>query len=150
MKKSSPNKNPRRNARRHAMQAIYSWQVSPLPRYQLIEQFVDEHKMKRTNIEYFKRLVEGVLKEIESIDAVLIPQLDRDINELSPVELAILRLASYEFKYCVDVPYRVIINEALEVNKEFGAEEGYRYVNGVLDALAKVLRHVEVKAYESR
>lgn len=133
-------------ARCRAMQAIYQWHHTDQSGDILIKQFIDDSKnMGDAEIAYFKALVNGTIKHINSIDETMRPFLDRRIDQLNPVELAVLRLAVYEFLYCPDVPYRVVINEALEIVKRYGSIDGYKYVNGVLDAIAPKVRTLEKK-----
>lgn len=136
----------RRNARRYAMQALYLWQFNQLPAPDLIVDFIDEHDMSATDIDYFSHLVTNALKHLQEVDDIMRPCLSRDLSELNPVELAVLRLAVYEFKYRLDIPYRVVINEAIDLTNEYGADQGFRFVNGVLDALAPKLRPIEKNA----
>ncbi len=88
----------------------------------------------------------GTITEQTAIDQKFIPHLDRDIAVLTPVELAVLRLATYELVYCPEVPYKVVINEALEIAKDYGADQSYKYVNAILDVLAAKLREIEIPA----
>ena len=127
------------------MQALYQWHFTQDPFDNVICQFEEQNSMEKADIDYFQELVKGVIEHLALIDAQLRPCLDRKIAAINPVELAILRLAVYEFMYQPDVPYRVVINEALEIAKEFGAEQGYKYINAVLDAVAPKLRASEVK-----
>lgn len=139
----SSKKPSRRRARIYAMQVLYQWQLTQNAPQDMIQQFVDEHDMKNVDVSYFSGLVTGALEKIDEIDVVMREYLDRDITELNPVELSILRVGFYEFIYRPDIPYRVVINEAMEVAKKYGAEQGHKYVNGVLDAAAVTLRAVE-------
>ncbi len=117
----------RTRARRRALQAVYQ-------------------AREIADLAYFEDLVHGVETHRETLNAALAPHLDRGIDEVDPIERAALRIAAYEFAHRQDVPYRVVINEALESVKRFGSEHGHTYVNGVLDRLAADLRGVEVKA----
>lgn len=130
----------RRKARLLALQAIYQWQFNALPAAELIAQFLEVCNPKKVDTEYFSEIVSGTISNIEKIDRELTPQLDRKLKEVNPVELAILRTATYELIAQPDIPYKVIINEALEVCKIFGAEESFKFINGVLDKIAKLLR----------
>lgn len=136
----------RTRARRRAMQALYAWQMSGGSAQQVIAQFAHEQAHEIADLEYFEDLVRGVMAHREPLDAGLLPHLDRTVEEIDPVERAVLRIAAYEFKHRLDVPYRVVINEAIETVKRFGAEHGHTYVNGVLDKLALDWRGVEVQA----
>ena len=133
----------RSRARRRATQAIYAWQMSGNAMTRVIEEFQHEQDMEIADIGYFEDLLRGVEKHRAELDAGLAPYLDRDMAQVDPIERAVLRLAAYELRYRVDVPYRVILNEAIEVTKRFGAEHGHTYVNGVLDKAAKQWRAAE-------
>jgi N utilization substance protein B len=133
----------RSRARRRALQALYAWQISGSHMNAVIEQFRHEQDMEVADLEYFEDLLHGVERHVEVIDDALKPYVDREVGQIDPIERAALRLATYELKYRPDVPYRVIINEAIEVTKRFGADHGHSYVNGVLDKLAAVLRTTE-------
>ena len=129
--------------RRRALQAIYAWQVGGSRMDAVIEQFRHEQDMEVADLEYFEDLLRGVERHVEVIDDALKPYVDREVGQIDPIERAALRLAAYELKYRPDVPYRVVINEAIEVTKRFGADHGHSYVNGVLDKLASTLRSTE-------
>jgi len=133
----------RSRARRRALQALYAWQMSGSSMTSVIEQFRHEQDMEVADLEYFEDLLRGVEKHVEVIDEALKPYIDRDVAQIDPIERAALRLAVYELKFRPDVPYRVIINEAIEVTKRFGADHGHSYVNGVLDKLAAQVRVAE-------
>jgi N utilization substance protein B len=133
----------RSRARRRALQALYAWQLSGSHMHAVIEQFRHEQDMEVADLEYFEDLLHGVEKNVDALDACLRPHLDREVAQVDPIERAVLRLATYELKYRPDVPYRVVLNEAIEVTKRFGADHGHSYVNGVLDRLAAELRAVE-------
>ncbi|WP_266183511.1 transcription antitermination factor NusB [Dyella humicola] len=133
----------RSRARRRALQALYAWQLSGSHMNAVIDQFRHEQDMEVADLEYFEDLLHGVERNIDAIDISLKPFVDRDVGQIDPIERAALRLAAYELKYRPDVPYRVIINEAIEVTKRFGADHGHSYVNGVLDKLAGTLRATE-------
>ena len=133
----------RSRARRRALQALYAWQLSGSHMNAVIEQFRHEQDMEVADLEYFEDLLRGVETNVATLDESLRPHIDREVAQIDPIERAVLRLAAYELKYRPDVPYRVIINEAIEVTKRFGADHGHSYVNGVLDKLAVDLRSVE-------
>lgn len=135
----------RSRARRRALQALYAWQLSGSHMNAVIDQFRHEQDMEVADLEYFEDLLHGVEKHVDELDDALKPYVDREVGQIDPIERAALRLAAYELKYRPDVPYRVIINEAIEVTKRFGADHGHSYVNGVLDKLAGALRAVEKK-----
>lgn len=136
----------RSRARRRALQAIYAWQMSGSNVRSVIEQFRHEQDMQVADLEYFEDLVRGVDAHRAELDAGLAPFLDREIEQVDPIERATLRLGAYELKHRPDVPYRVVLNEAVELAKRFGAEHGHTYVNGVLDKLAREWRPAETAA----
>ena len=133
----------RSRARRRALQALYAWQMSGSHMNAVIDQFRHEQDMEVADLEYFEDLLHGVETNVAVLDECLRPHIDREVAQIDPIERAALRLAAYELKYRPDVPYRVVINEAIEVTKRFGADHGHSYVNGVLDKLAGSLRTVE-------
>jgi N utilization substance protein B len=133
----------RSRARRRALQALYAWQIGGSRMHAVIEQFRHEQDMEVADLEYFEDLLNGIERHVAAIDEAIKPYVDREVEQIDPIERAALRLATYELKYRPDVPYRVIINEAIEVTKRFGADHGHSYVNGVLDKLAGVLRSAE-------
>jgi N utilization substance protein B len=133
----------RSRARRRAAQAVYAWQVGGNPMRDVIEEFRHEQDMEIADLDYFEDLLRGVEKHCAELDAGLAPWLDRDMAQVDPIERAILRLAAYELCHRPDVPYRVVLNEAVEVAKRFGAEHGHTYVNGVLDKAARQWRAAE-------
>jgi len=137
--------NARTMARRCAVQALYQWQVTGQNIDEIYQQFLVERNMAKIDTEMFKELLSGVAKQLDSLDEKIQPHIDRDIAEVDPVERAVLRMGAYELMYRPEVPYRVVINEALEAVKTFGAEQGHRYVNGVLDKLAQDVRELEIK-----
>lgn len=119
-----------------AVQALYQWQHTQHSAEEIIAQFIEEKHLQQADRKYFKKIVTGVIAEHAALDTLLMPHLDRDISALTPVELAILRVAAFEFTHCPDVPYKVVINEALEVAKDYGADQSHKYVNAILDAVA--------------
>ncbi|GAA6146404.1 MAG: transcription antitermination factor NusB [Thalassolituus sp.] len=141
--KSSPA--ARRKARRFALQALYQWQVSGSGLADIEAEFRTDNDMSKVDVEYFHDILYGVPKEKSQLDEKIQPFLDRRIDELTPVEMAILRLGAFEMCHRIDVPYKVVINEAIELAKTFGATDGHKYVNGVLDKLAQRERMVEIR-----
>lgn len=123
-----------------AVQALYQWHHTEHSAADIIEQFLLDEHLKLADRKYFKKLVIGTINEQASLDALIIPHLDREISTLTPVELAILRLAAFELAHCPEVPYKVVINEALEIAKDYGADQSYKYINGILDPLAASVR----------
>ncbi len=136
----------RSRARRRALQALYAWQVSGNRMVNVIEEFSHEQDMEIADLDYFEGLLRGVDEHLDELDKGIKPFLDREVAEVDPIERAGLRLAAFELKYRPDVPYRVVLNEAIEVSKRFGAEHGHSYVNGVLDKLAAKWRPAEYRA----
>lgn len=137
----------RSRARRRAAQAVYAWQVGGNPMAGVIEEFRHEQDMEIADLDYFEDLLRGVEKHCAELDAGLAPWLDRDMAQVDPIERAVLRIAAYELRHRPDVPYRVVLNEAVEVAKRFGAEHGHTYVNGVLDKAAREWRAAETEAF---
>jgi len=135
----------RHNARRYALQAMYQWQIAHTPLADIEAEFLKYHIDKKLDLAYFKELLHGVPSHQNEIDKEMQTFLGRPLQEIDPVELAVLRLAIYELMKRPDVPYRVIINEALELTKKFGSIEGHKFVNGVLDKIAKKNRALEIK-----
>ncbi len=135
---------PRHRARRYAMQALYQWHHTEHLPEEIFSHFSEEPEWGAADQKFFYDLVQGAITNMSEIDNLIRPCLDRDLEDLNPVELAVLRLAVYEFKFRPDVPYRVVINEALELAKSFGSDQGFKYINGVLDAVAKNVRSVEI------
>ncbi|EKD70493.1 MAG: transcription antitermination protein NusB [uncultured bacterium] len=135
----------RHNARRYALQAMYQWQIAGTPVNDIETEFLTYHVDKKFDLDYFKELIHGVIEMRAELDKEMQPYLGRLLDEIDPIELAVLRLATYELIKRPDVPYRVVINEALELTKKFGSIEGYKFVNGVLDRVAKKIRATEVK-----
>lgn len=133
----------RRKARRFALQAIYQWQLAEGEAHEIEAWFRVENDMRKVDTDYFHELLKGVIAESASLDQALTPFLDRPVKELSQVEKAILRIGAFELQHRPDVPWRVVINEAIELAKLFGAEEAHKYVNGVLDKLARRARPEE-------
>lgn len=130
----------RRKSRMLALQGMYQYQFTKDTADVLIAQFLQEANPKKVDTEYFSDLLRGVISNLTAIDETLATVLDRSIEQVNSVELAILRVSVYELIYKLDVPYKVIINEALELAKKFGSEDGHKYVNGILDNLARKLR----------
>ena len=136
----------RSRARRRALQAVYAWQLSGAKVNDVIAQFAHEQAKEPADLEYFEDLVRGVDGHVKDLDQALAPFLDREVEQVDPVERAALRIAAYELRQRPDVPYRVVINEAIETVKRFGAEHGHTYVNGVLDHAAAAWRAAEAQA----
>ncbi len=135
----------RRKARSFALQAIYQWHMAGADLAKIEAEFRADNDMSKVDLEYFHEILHGVPRELSALDQIIKPLLDRDSEEMTPVELSILRLATYEMIHRIDVPYKVVINEAVELAKSFGATDGHKYVNGVVDKIAQQVRTVEVK-----
>ena len=136
----------RSRSRRRALQAVYAMQLSGVDARDAIGQFAHEQAHEVADLEYFEDLVRGVETHRRDLDAALEPFLDRAIGEVDPIERAMLRISAYELRHRIDVPYRVVIDEALKTVKRFGSEHGHTYVNGVLDRAAAEWRADEVRA----
>ncbi|MET0256761.1 MAG: transcription antitermination factor NusB [Luteibacter sp.] len=136
----------RSRARRRALQALYAWQVGGSKMGSVIEQFRHEQDMVVADLEYFEDILRGVEKHVKELDDGIKPFVDREVAQIDPIELSALRMGAYELKYRPDVPYRVVINEAVEATKRFGADHGHSYVNGVLDKLATHWRTAEKRS----
>ena len=135
----------RHKARRLALQAVYQWQIAKTPITDLTKQFVEENDPHKIDLGYFQHLLNGIVKEVEALDEKIGTLSNRPLKQLDPIELAVLRMATYELQHELGTPYRVIINEALELNKTFGTEEGFKFVNAILDKIAKQLRSAETE-----
>ena len=136
----------RSQSRRHAVQALYQWQMAGQDLSDIANQFLEEQDIRKFEVPYFQDLLQGVPQHLAELDQLLKPALDRAIDSVDPVERAVLRLGAYELAHHLEVPYRVVINEAVELAKLFGAEQGHKFVNGVLDRVAKKVRAVEIAA----
>ena len=136
----------RRRSREFALQAVYSWLISKGTLEAIQSQFSEAKGFDKVDLEFFLMLVAGTVADAEALDQVLAPALDRRPVELSPVEHAILLLASFELREFPTVPYRVVINEAIELAKSYGGTDGHKFINGVLDKLSRTLRPDESRA----
>ena len=136
----------RSRSRSLAIQALYQWQMAGQDIGSIISHFMLEQDAKKFDTAYFDELVRGVPLRLGELDAALADCVDRELDAVDPVERAILRLGAYELIEHPEIPYRVVINEAVELAKTFGAEKGHRYVNGVLDKAARAIRPLEAAA----
>lgn len=134
----------RSRARRAALQALYQWQVTGQSTSEILAQFRDTPGIRRADWSYFETLLQGVPGNLTEIDASIVPWLDRPLAQVDGVERAVLRLGAFELAHRLDVPWRVVINEAVELCHTFGAEQSHRFVNGVLDKIARRTRAAEV------
>jgi transcription antitermination protein NusB len=146
---------PRRRAREYALQGIYQYLViqkagelndTPLTISAITKQLGEDPAFKKCQSDLFASIFQGAIGQLMELDALIIPELDRPLAELSPVEHAALLIGTYELATDLSVPYKVAINEAVELAKTFGGTDGHKYVNGVLDQLAQKLRHAEIAA----
>lgn len=135
----------RQLARRLALQALYQWQFQAHSAAEIAAQYLSNSSNVKCDADYFTEVMQQLPPQLEEIDALIQSVSDRPLDDLTMIELAVLRLAVYELVKRPDVPYRVVINEALELAKTFGATEGHKYVNGILDQLAQQLRAAEFK-----
>ena len=130
-------------ARRYAMQALYQWQITGQDIGVINAQFLTEQDMERADLVYFQELINQTVNRLDAVNDVLQPLLDRPLAQIDPVEKAVLWVGIYELLYRIDVPYRVVINEAVELAKTFGADQSHKYINGVLDKAAHQRRAAE-------
>ncbi len=136
----------RRRARRSAMQALYQWQVSQLNLKDIEEQFLVDQDMSKVDLDYFHELLHKIPACLDALDQSLQSFVDRPIDEIDPVERAILRIGVFELEHRLDIPYRVVLSESVQLAKQFGALDGHKYVNGVLDKVAQQSRQIEIQA----
>jgi transcription antitermination protein NusB len=132
--------NARAVARRLALQALYRWQLNQCPWQDLIQEFAAEAQSLHADQDYFRLLIEGICSAHELLDEALAPLLDRKPSELDPIEHAALLIGAYELKQRTEIPFRVVLNEAVGLARRFGATDGYKFVNGVLDRAARQWR----------
>ena len=145
-----PKPSARRRARQLALQALYQWQMNQTPLVTIEAQYRADNDFSKVDDDYFTAIVHGVPKQVSHMDEAMSEVLDRPLGQLDPVELATLRIGCYELISRKDVPYRVVINEAIELAKRFGGQDSHRYINGILDKLAPRLRADEVRAYRKK
>ena len=133
----------KRKARRFAVQGIYEWQMSHNPVHEIEARTRAENAMHKVDLGYYHELLTQVNADRDNLDTLLIPVLDRELKALDGVELATLRLGAYELRDHLEIPYRVVLDEAIELAKHFGGADSHKYINGVLDRLASTLREAE-------
>lgn len=138
------------NARKCAVQALYQWQMSGDSLTRIETYFLEEQHLKGAQKSYFTELFHGVPKELAQIDAALAEFVDRPVDKIDPVERAILRIGAYELMHRLETPYKVIINEGVNLAKDFGAEGSHKYVNGILDKVSQKHRAVEIAAKKAK
>lgn len=135
----------KRRARRLALQALYQWLMSEADLFDIEAQFRVANNMAKVDTDYFSRLLHQIPQQLAQIEAAFTPLLDRPIQSLNPIELTILRICTFDLLFCPEIPYRVVLDESVALAKAFGAQEGHRYVNGVLHHLAQQVRAIEIK-----
>ena len=141
-----PSASKRHQARRFALQALYGHLLADTAEGELLTHVRSEEHFARCDPDYFERLLRGVLAERSRLEPLFAEILDRPLEQLDPVEHSVLLLAAYELQHCPELPYRIVINEAIELTKLFGATEGHKYINGVVDRMARRLRPAEIDA----
>lgn len=146
----SKNRTPRHRAREFALQGLYQWLLNNESASTVVNHIRGAHGFDKADAEHFTVLLNGAIGSSVELRAMFAPLVDRGINELSPIEHAVLLIGAYELKNNQEIPYRVVINEAVELTKSFGGIDGHKYVNGVLDKLAAQLRPEEVAADKKR
>ncbi|QPF73841.1 transcription antitermination factor NusB [Roseateles sp. DAIF2] len=144
--KRAPAKSARRRAREAALQGLYQWLLAGEDAGAIDAHMREQDGFGKADKAHYDALLHGCMQEAADLDAVLARHVDRKTTELSPIEHAVLMIGAYELKHCIDIPYKVAINEAVELAKSFGGTDGHKYVNGVLDRAAEDLRPTEVKA----
>lgn len=142
-KKSPRGTRARSVARKVAMQALYQWQLNGQPALDILSQFLEDEDSAGADREYLAELIKGCINGAGPINDVIAPFVDRPLDQLDPVETGILMIGIYELQQRLDVPYRVVINEAVDLCKRFGATDAHKYVNAVLDRAARALRAAE-------
>lgn len=131
-------------ARQTAVQAIYQWQLVGTPMLEIEQEFIAFYIKKKINLPYFREIIHGVVAQKNRIEELITPFLQRKITDIDSIELAILRIASYEMIARSDIPYRVIINEGLQLAKKFGSFDSYKFINSILDKVARITRAQEL------
>ncbi len=126
------------------MQALYKWHMTAHDAAQIEAEFLTEYNMARVDTEYFHTLLHGAISKSDELTSLFAEHLDREVKDLDPVELALLRLGAFELLESIEVPFKVVINENVNLAKKFGATDSHKYINGVLDKVAQTLRKVEV------
>lgn len=144
----APARSTRHRARELALQGIYQWRLTGDDSTKIEKQIREGKGMGRYDAEFFSKLLLGALARHADLEAALAPHLDRSLQELSPVEFSVLLLGAYELLHHPEIPYRVIINEAVELTKTFGGTDGHKYVNGVLDKMAAKTRAAEAAVHQ--
>ena len=136
----------RRKARHYGMQALYQWLMADASLSVIEAEFRADYDFSHVDLEYFQALLHGVPAHVDELEARLEPLLDRKLDDLDPIERTLLRMGAFELEHRLDVPYKVVINEEVALAKKFGATDSHKYVNGVLDKVARELRKAEIDA----
>ena len=136
----------RRKARHFGLQALYQWTLSGADLADIEAEFRVDNDFRHTDGDYFTAVLKGVTADVDAIESLFAPALDRALDDLDPIERNLLRLGTFELRDRIDVPYKVVINEAVSLAKKFGATDSHRYINGVLDKVARDLRTIELAA----
>jgi N utilization substance protein B len=149
---ANPNKNrtPRHRAREFALQGLYQWLLNNEDAGAIDAHIREAHGFNKADSEHFDALLHGTIKQAATLREGLAPLIDRPIDQLSPVEHAALLIGAYELANHIEIPYKVVINEAVELTKSFGGIDGHKYVNGVLDKYAATARAVEIEDAKNR
>jgi N utilization substance protein B len=134
----------RRKARHYGLQALYQWTLSGASPSDIEAEFRVDNDFRHTDGEYFSAVLKGVVDDVDGLESLFEPALDRTLDELDPIERNLLRLGTFELRDRIDVPYKVVISEAVALAKKFGATDSHRYINGVLDKVARELRQIEL------
>mgnify|MGYP003123279690 CR=1 FL=1 len=140
----------RKKARQLLVQALYQWQLSGSDLHSIEAEFFTDNDMRKVDTEYFRELLHGIPKKLDEVDAAYESHLDRQSKDLDPISRALLRMGCYELCFRIDIPYKVAINEAVNLAKTFGPTDAYKYINGILDKVAAAHRTIEVKAERRR
>jgi len=135
----------RKKSRQMALQALYQWQLTGASISQIEVEFGLDNDLSKIDIPYFRDIIRGVITHSGALDRLLEPYLDRAVADVDPIELALLKMGTYELQYRLDVPFRVVINESVELAKKFGGTDGHKFVNGLLDKLSAKLRYHEAQ-----
>jgi N utilization substance protein B len=145
---ANPNKSrtPRHRAREFALQGLYQWLMNQEDAGAIDAHIRNAHGFDKADAEHFDLLLHGTIRDVDNLRTEIVPLIDRAIDQLSPIEHAALLIGAFELKHHIEIPYKVVINEAVELTKSFGGIDGHKYVNGVLDKLATSLRATEVAA----
>lgn len=140
------NPGARRKARHYGLQALYQWQLTRTALGEIEAQFRTDYDFRNVDLEFFQQLLHRIPAELTELEASFARHLDRQVQDLDPIELNLLRMGTWELARRIDVPYRVVINEYVSLAKKFGATDGHKYINGILDQVARELRAVEINA----